>query len=161
MTRKNRLLIALAGGCAVALMVIFVLNVSVGGAPTMAGGCICISWDKWDMMRADKVVLALSDESYTITDLELIRALAEDTLTGDYTDYCCAKAEDGWIEIYRDDRLLRRMRYIANHKALAYEADGFHWVLFGNEGHAFLEQDTIQKLGDYIGENSKRVQYLE
>ena len=161
MTKKKGIILVVIGLCAVLLAVMLATNVSIGGAPTMAGGCVCISWDKWDMMRADKIVLALSDESYTITDPELIRALAEDTLTGDYTNYCCAKEEDGWIEIYRGDRLLRRMRYIENHNAFAYEADGSHWVLFGNEGHAFLEQDTIQKLGDYIGENSKRVQYLE
>lgn len=150
MTKKKGLFLAVIGLCAVLLAVMLATNVSIGGAPTMSGGCVCISWDKWDMMRADKIVLTMPDETYTVTDPDLIRILAEETLTGDYTDYCCAKAEDGWMEIYRGERLLRRMRYIENHNAFAYEADGSHWVLFGSEGHAFLSANTMKKLRESL-----------
>ena len=45
----------------------------------------------------------------------------------------------------------RRMHYIANHDAFAYEADSTRLVLFGEEGHAFLSKDMGEKLHEIIG----------
>lgn len=146
LTKKKRIAFATTAVCLIALILVLVLHVGVAGEPWMAGGSVCVSWDKWALLRADKIVLAVDGETYTITNADLVRAIAEDTLAGTYTDYCCAQEDDGWMEIYRGDRLLRRMRYISNHDAFAYEADGTHWVLFGNEGHAFLSKDTAKKL---------------
>ena len=117
----------------------------------MAGGAVCISFDKWDMVRADKVVISFCGETYTITEPEFVREFSRETLSGTYSEYCCSHFDDGWVEIYRGDRLLRRMRYIANHDAFAYEADFAHLVLFGEEGHAFLSVGMRDKLREIIG----------
>lgn len=125
--------------------------VSIDGEPWMAGGAVCISFDKWDMMRADRLVVGYRGKTYTITERELVRAFSKETLAGTYSDYCCAGLNEGWVEVYRGDRLLRRMRYVGNHNAIAYEADDTHWVLYGEEGHAFLSNDTWNKLYAIIG----------
>lgn len=116
----------------------------------MAGGAVCISFDKWDMLRADKIIIGYRGETYTVTDPAFVQAFSQETLAGTYSDYCCSNLDDGWVEIYRGNRLLRRMRYIANHEAFAYEADVAHWVLFGEEGHAFLSRDMWEKLHEII-----------
>ena len=134
----------------IALAVLLILNVSINGDPYSAGGCVCISFDKWDMLRADKLVVKFRGETYTITDPDFVRSFAGDTLAGTYTDYCCAILDDGWVEVYRGDRLIRHMRFIENHGALAYEADSLHWVLFGDEGHAFLSHETDKQLRQLI-----------
>lgn len=132
------------------LLIVSFLCVSISGEPLMAGGAVCISFDKWDMLRADKIIIGYRGEIYTVTDFEFIQAFSKETLAGTYSDYCCSNLEDGWVEIYRGSRLLRRMRYIANHDAVAYEADITHWVLFGKEGHAFLSKDMWEKLHEII-----------
>ena len=152
MTKKKWTVAAVTAVCLIALILVLSLHVGVAGEPWTAGGSVCVSWDKQALRRADKVVLAVGEKTYTITDADLVRALAQDTLAGTHNDYCCARAEDGWMEIYRGDCLLRRMRYIANHDAFAYEADGSHWVLFGEEGHAFLSNDTAERLKSVVGQ---------
>ena len=112
---------------------------------------MCISFDKWDMLRADRIVFCHQGETYTITDPSFVQTFSQETLSGTYSEYCCSRLDDGWVEIYRGDRLLRRMRYIENHDAFAYEADAAHWVLFGEEGHAFLSRNTAKKLHELIG----------
>lgn len=148
--KKKRILIGLVG-LGLILLVTLALNVSISGEPWMAGGAVCISLDKWDMLRADKIVLCYRDETYTITDPAFIQAFSQETLSGTYSGYCCSCQDNGWVEIYRGDRLLRRMRYITNHEAFAYEANAAHWVLFGEEGHAFLSRNTAKKLHELIG----------
>lgn len=148
--RKMWLRIGLAGLCMLVLIVL-PFHVSISGEPRMAGGAVCISFDKWDMLRADKIIMGYRGETHTVTDPEFVRAFAEETLSGTYSDYCCANQTDGWVEIYRGDRLLRRMRFIANHDAFAYEADVAHWVLFGKEGHAFVSVDLRKELSEIIG----------
>ena len=133
------------------LLITLSLCVSISGEPWMAGGTVCISFDKWDMLRADKIIIGYRGETYTVTDLKFVQSFSKETLSGTYSDYCCSNLDDGWVEIYRGDRLLRRMRYIANHEAFAYEADRTHWVLFGKEGHAFLSSDLQQKLQEILG----------
>lgn len=128
------------------LLITLFLFVSISGDPLMAGGAVCISFDKWDMMRADKIIIHYLGETYTVTDIEFVQAFSKETLAGTYSAYCCSNLDDGWVEIYRGNRLVRHMRYIANHEAFAYEADITHWVLFGKEGHAFLSKDMWEKL---------------
>ena len=121
----------------------------------MAGGAVCVSFDKWDMMRADKIILQYRGETYVVTDLEFVRAFCSETLAGTYSDYCCSNLDDGWAEIYCGDRFLRRMRYIENHGSFAYDTDSAHWVLFGKEGHVFLSDSLHQKLREIIGMTSQ------
>ena len=149
MSRKRWIMGALVSLCLILLAALF-LNVSISGEPGMAGGAVCISFDKWDMLRSDKIVIGYRGETYTVTDPVFVRSFARETLAGTYSEYCCSNLNDGWVEIYRGDRLLRRMRYIANHEALAYEADAAHWVLFGEEGHAFLSKNVWEKLHEII-----------
>lgn len=148
--RKKKRMIVLLSLCLI-LLPAFFLCVSISADPLMAGGAVCISFDKWDMLRADKIIIGYSGQTYTVTDPAFIRAFSQETLSGTYHEYCCSHQDDGWVEIYRGDRLLRRMRYIANHEAFAYEADAAHWVLFGKEGHAFLSQSTWEQLHEIIG----------
>ena len=128
------------------LLIILPLTVSISGEPWMAGGAVCISFDKWDMLRADKIIIHYHDTTYTVTDPEFIKAFSKETLSGTYSDHCCSQQDDGWVKIYRGDRLVRHMRYIANHDAFVYESDLTHWVFFGNEGHAFLSENMRGKL---------------
>ncbi|MBR2890259.1 MAG: hypothetical protein IKC09_08310 [Oscillospiraceae bacterium] len=148
--KKKKLLIALAVVCLI-FLILLSLNVSISGEPWMAGGAVCISFDKWDMLRSDKIVIGYRGKTYTVTEPGFVQAFSKDTLSGTYSGYCCSNQDDGWVEIYRGDRLLRRMRYIANHEAFAYEADAAHWVLFGEEGHVFLSTDVWKKLHEIIG----------
>ena len=148
--KKKRIMIGLVSLCLI-LMIILPLNVGISGEPLDAGGTVCISFDKWDMLRADKLIIGFDGETYTVTDLEFIRAFSKETLAGTHSEYCCSNLNEGWVEVYRGDRMVRRMRYIANHEAFAYEADITHWVLFGKEGHAFLSRDTWEKLQEIIG----------
>ena len=135
-----------------AAMVTFLwLNVSVDHDITMAGGCVSISFDKWAMRRADKLVVTCKGEQYVSEDSDFVRGFAEATLAGTYTDYCCADENYATVEIYRGDRLLRRYRYIENHDAFAYEADLTHWVLFGRESHAFVTGEVINAFRQMLG----------
>ena len=136
---------------ALVLLITLFLCVGISGEPLMAGGAVCISFDKWDMLHADKIIIDYHGELYTVTDPVFVRAFSRETLAGTYTEYCCSELDDGWVEIYRGDRLVRRMRYIASHEAFAYEADVTHWVLFGKEGHTFLSKDTWEKLHATVG----------
>ena len=135
----------------VILLIILPLTVSISGEPWMAGGAVCISFDKWDMRRADKIIIDYHGKTYTVTDPEFIKVFSEETLSGTYSDYCCSHSDDGKVKIYRGDRLVRRMRYIVNHDAFAYESDLTHWVFFGKEGHSFLSEDTGIKLREITG----------
>lgn len=137
------------------LALILVPNVGIANGLEDAGGCVSVSFDKRDMMTADKLVIQINGEQYTTTDTDFIRAFAQETLAGTHSDYCCAKTEyDKWIEIYKGDRLIRRMRWIQNHDAIAYEADATHWVLSGEEGHSFLSDDVRRKLYEMIGKET-------
>ena len=144
---KKKVIIAL---CA-CLVLAAILWLNTGVCISLdAGGALCISFDKWDMLRADKIIVGYRGETYTVTDTEFIREFAKETLAGTFHEYCCSDEVDGWVEIYRGERLLRRMRYISNHDAFAYDADITHWVLFGKEGHAFLSKETREKLHEII-----------
>ena len=134
-----------------AVMTVVCQHVSIDHDITMAGGCISISFDKWDMLRADKLVVTCKGQEYISEDTDFVRAFAEATLAGTYTDYCCADENYTTVEIYRGDRLLRRYRYIENHDAFAYEAGPAHWVLFGKESHAFVTGETIDQFRQMLG----------
>lgn len=116
-------------------------------------GSLCISFDKWDMTTADKVVIFDGEQQYTVTDADFVRNLTREAVVAcDTNRYCCANDDvDTWIEIYKGDRLIRHMRWIQNHDALAYEADLAHWVLFGEEGHVFLSSEVRRALYKIIG----------
>ena len=148
--KKLWIMIGLVSLC-IFLLITLSLCVSISGEPWMAGGAVCISFDKWDMLRADKIIISYHGDTYTVTAPEFVRAFSQETLAGTFYGYCCSNLNDGWVEIYRGNRLVRRMRYIANHEAFAYEADITHWVLFGKEGHAFLSSSLGQKLQEIIG----------
>lgn len=148
-SRKKKIIVALV--CLCLILLTLLLNVSISGKPLDAGGAVCISFDKWDMLRADKLIIGFRGKTYTVTDPEFVQTFSKETLAGTFHEYCCSDLNDGWVEIYRGDRLLRRMRFIGNHDAFAYEADLTHWVLFGKEGHAFLSNNLRQKLLEIIG----------
>ena len=150
MSRKKKFTIGFVCLCLI-LLIPLCLNVSISGDPLTAGGAVCVSFDKQDMLRADKVIISFQGEVYTITDPGFIKSFCKETLAGTHIDYCCSTQNDGWVEIYRGNRLLRRMRYIANHDAFVYEADAAHWVFFGAEGHAFLSGEMSEKLHEIIG----------
>ena len=150
MRRKIRIAIMICS-CLVIFIAVSTRFVGIDANLKMAGGGLCISFDKWDMERANKIVVQVGDENYTLTDLELVRAIARESVAGTYSDYCCAHSPDGWMEIYRGDKLLRRMDFMSNHGGLAYDADASHWVLFGEQGHAFLSKETRDNLEKIIG----------
>lgn len=150
MFQKKKWHIFVTVGLCLAVVITLFLNVGISGEPLMAGGAVCISFDKWDMLRADKIVIGHREETHTITDPDFIKSFCKETLAGTYHEYCCSDLDEGWAEIYRGDRLVRRMRFIANHDAFAYEADIAHWVLFGKEGHSFLSNDLRDQLNEMM-----------
>lgn len=151
MNSKKHIIIISVCVCIVILVAVLSAHIGVDADLKMAGGGLCVSFDKWDVMRADKIIIHIDDETYTLTDIELIRSIARESVAGTYSDYCCAHSPDGWMEIYRGDKLLRRMDYVSNHGGLAYHSDVTHWVFFGEQGHAFLSNETRQKLETIIG----------
>ena len=150
MFRKNKWCIVCVICLCLGVLLTLLFTAGISGEPLMAGGVVCISFDKWDMQRADKIVIGHRGETHTIKDAGFIKAFCKETLAGTYHEYCCSDLDEGWVEIYRGDRLVRRMRYVANHDAFAYEADIAHWVLFGNEGHAFLSKDVRDQLDEIL-----------
>ena len=150
MLQKKKLRILVIAGLCLAVVITLFLTMGISGDPLAEGGVVCISFDKWDMQRADKIVIGHREETHTITDPAFIKAFCKETLAGTYHEYCCSDLDEGWVEIYRGDQLLRRMRFIANHDAFSYEADIAHWVLFGDEGHAFLSSEMRDKLNVYL-----------
>lgn len=146
-TKRKRIIIIV---CLAVILPILYLNVGIAMS-TDCGGCLTISFDKFDMMTADRLVVFDGEREVTITDVDFVRSLTAETVAGTSKEYCCANLDEGaWVEVYKGDRLVRHMRYIENHHALAYKADLFHWVLFGKEGHAFLSRDIWQKLESFI-----------
>ena len=136
------------------LGIFLLLNVGIAGGWETDHSALCISFDKWDMMTADKVVVWNSGNQYTVTDPEFVRQLTRETTVAAYNEqYCCASETGGWIEIYKGDRLVRRMRWATGHSMVAYEADLLHWVFFGKEGHASLSNELIEKLNELTGKN--------
>ena len=147
--KKSWIKIGLLGLCSV-LVIASLLCVGISGEPLDAGGSVCISFDKLDMLRADKLIFGFNGKTYTITDPDFIKAFCKETLAGTHQSYCCSDLDEGWMEIYRGERLVRRMRYIGNHDAFAYEADITHWVFFGKEGHVFLTREIWEELREII-----------
>ena len=83
----------------VAVVTFLCLNVSIDSDIAMAGGCVSISFDKWDMRRADKMVVICKGQQYVSENTDFVRGFAEATLAGTYTDYCCTSARrypGGW-----------------------------------------------------------------
>ena len=131
------------------VLLILLLNVDIAGRPEMAGGCVCVSFDRWDMLQADKIVIEFRGQTHTVTDRNFILGFTQATMAGTYSDYCCANLQEGRIDIYRGDTLLRSMRYVENHDAVVYDEDASRWVLGGEEGHVFLTgwvKDELRKL---------------
>ena len=58
-----------------------------------------------------------------------------------------------WIELYRGDRLIRRMRWEDNHGGIVvYEADWLHWVFPGDsgEGLVYPSEELLAQLNALI-----------
>ena len=135
-----------------AVVLLLVLNVSVD-CSLDAGGCLSVSFDKWAMTTADRLVVFNGQKEITITDRDFLRHFGKEVASGSHKDYCCAEEEGAWAELYKGDRMICRLRYIPNHDAFAYEADLCHWVLFGAEGHSFLSDELRQNLNTYYKKN--------
>ena len=139
----------LVSGILLTLTLLLVIFSAVGCSPDMGlhGACVSISFDKQDMLAADRLVLKLPSGEYTVTDRNLVQTLAREVLTATSTeDYCCGNLNEGSFSFYRGDQLIRQMRFIQNHRTLVYGADSAHWVLFGKEGHCEFSAATEQRL---------------
>ena len=139
----------LPGCIALAVVLLLALNVSAD-CSLDAGGCLSISFDKWAMTHADRLVVFDGQKEVTITDRDFIRSFGREVASGSHKDYCCAQDDIAWAELYKGDRLICRLRYVPNHDAFAYEADLFHWVLFGTEAHSFLSDELRHQLSEYL-----------
>lgn len=136
--------------CAAAVVVLFfLLNISID-CSLDAGGCLSVSFDKWAMTHADRLVVFDGKKEVTITDRDFLRSFGKETASGSHKEYCCAGDKGAWAELYKGGQLVRKLRYIPNHDAFAYEADLAHWVLFGAEGHSFLSNELRHQLSDYL-----------
>ena len=149
--KKKRLIQLVIGLC---IGIFLFLNVGIAGGWKTDHSAICISFDKWAMMTADKVLIWNDGTLYTITDPDFVRQITRETTVAEYNEqYCCASETGGLIEIYKGDRLIRRMRWATGHSMVAYDADLLHWVFFGKEGHASLSRELIEKLNELTGQH--------
>ena len=137
--KKNAKLI-----CFVAILLCLLTNVGFNFTLFEGQGCISIALDKWDMMHVNKAYLWVEDVQYEITDIALIKQIAKETMVATYSDVQYPSKPERWIELYYNDRLVRRMKWIACcEEALVYEADLLHWIWPGTEGFVTLSADNI------------------
>ena len=64
---------------ALILAIILIPDVGIASGIKDAGGCISVSFDKWDMTHADKLVIKIGAAEYITTDTDFIHQLARET----------------------------------------------------------------------------------
>ncbi len=143
MDKKKKLI--LWGSVALCLCLVFALFVGIRVAPYE---CITVVFDKFSMKDADRVVIRVGSAAYEVTDRALVDEITDATLYAERWGQCCDENTDRWIEVYRGENLVRRMRWEANHDSvLVYEPDGGHWILGTQEpGQAYLSEELMERL---------------
>ncbi len=138
----------------VCLLVFLLVNAAVEANPWDSGGCFSVTFDKLAMATADRAVIVVGEERYEISDIQLVRDITEQTMCATNTDLCCSSRGNRWIEIYRGESLVRRMRWEEFHDSvIVYEADLTHWVFPSSDGHGLvsLSDELLAELKAVIG----------
>ena len=139
--------------CLVIVCLLMLIHVDVCFNTRDGGGCISVTFDKLQMMNADRAVIRVGDKSYEITDDELIRQITAETRVATNTDLCNHNT-DRWIDIYCGDTLIRSMMWENNHDGIiVYHADICHWVIPSDSGLGIVypSEALLQKLEEIIG----------
>lgn len=150
--RKRILCLGVCLAAAVVLIVLPAVSAAVSMNPSDNGGCFSVAFDKAAMRSADRAVICVNEERYEISDPALVREIADQTLAATNTDLRHPNTER-WIELYRGDRLIRRMRWEDNHGGIVvYEADWLHWVFPSDsgEGLVYPSEELLAQLNALI-----------
>lgn len=147
---KIRLVMGLAAAAVVLLALFFLFRCMAVRCTsfTEAGGCIAVVFDKHQVLQADRIVLREGDKTVTITDPQQVRRLASVFVVANRTDLC-GYYMDRWMEIYRDDTLVRRIHWNDHDELVTvYESDATHWVLLPRRdiGQIYLTEDTVNTI---------------
>lgn len=96
-------------------------------------GCFSITFDKFFMNTANRIVLRVGDKSYESTDTELVRKVTSETLLATNTHLCPGVGTHGWIDIYWGPIRVRSMCWTSE-GIVVYEAGVLHWIFTGEDG---------------------------
>jgi len=135
--------------------------VSISINPFDNGGCFSVTFDKFPMLIADRVVIRVGDKKFEITDNEMVCEVTSATICATNTDLRYPKT-NRWIDIYCGNILIRSMRWEDNHNGIiVYHADIFHWVFpsINGDGLVYPSIDLIEKLEEVINDESNIAQY--
>jgi hypothetical protein len=119
----------------IAILIVYpLLNVGFHFNLFDSGGCIAIVYDKAAMRAADKVVLCVGEDRYDITDAALVSWITEEAMAATHTHLRFHEHTDRWIEIYRGETLVRRMRWAECADptgVFVYQEDEKHPIIHG------------------------------
>ena len=150
---SNTKRIILISSIAVVVIGLLFMNVAVSATPNLGGGCISVTFDKFLMQLVDRAVLRDGNDSYEITDADLIEQIKSETLCATKTDLCHSETTDRWIELYIGDMLVRQMRWEDEHdQIIVYQADLFHWIIYSLDGDGMVQPsaDLTAKLYEIL-----------
>lgn len=124
--------------CFTVIILYLLTNVSFSFTLFKEEGTISIAFDKWDMVHVNKAYVMYQDQRHEIADINWIEKISKETRVATRTDTGCSP--EIWIELYYNDKLVRRMGYSSCHfNALVYTSDESHWIWPSYEGEGFAE----------------------
>ena len=124
--------------CMIFVLVILCLNVSFSFNLFGSYGCISVAFDKWDMMHVNKAYIVDGDNTYEITDRDLIKQISKETRVATKTDVRCQPVR--WIELYYNEKLVRRIGWTGCcDGGKVYTADASHWIWPSCEKEGFCD----------------------
>lgn len=139
-------------GCFVVVCLLLLVNAAVCFNTNDGGGCISVSFDKLPMLIADRVVIRVGEQSYEVTDMELVRQITSETKVATNTDLCNHEI-DRWIDVYCGDTLIRSMMWEDYHDGIVvYHAGFLHWIIPSDSGLGIVypSEELLQKLEEIV-----------
>ena len=140
----------------VVLLVLFLrTNIAIGGSGG-GGGCVAIVFDKASVMGADRIVIREDGKEITVTDAEMVSAIASEFVVANKTALC--DYTDRQIDIYNGDKLVRCVYWNSCcDLATIYDADVLHWIIppEGKTGQVELSRefkDMVDRIVEEYGE---------
>ena len=138
--------------CLVLLVLFLATNIAINFNLFDSGGCISVALDKSRMADADKIIIRVNERQYEITDYDVIQKIVSETTVATNTDLRFPNT-DRWIDVYRDDVLIRSMRWADNNdQIIVYSRDGLHWIFPSLEGYGIVypSEDLLKTLVSII-----------
>ena len=120
------------------------------------GRCINVAvFGKWELKNVDRVVVSRHGAQTTITDQTLIDQIVSETTVATHGNI--HDANDGKIELYCGDKLLRSMGWSTCCDLVqVYKADLTHWVIahpeINDAGFVQLSADLVEEINYLLSE---------